>query len=959
MYQNKTLVLIFCMHRSGSSFLANALQRLGMSLGPFELLGPHTSNQHGHFEAIPILKLTRQLQAALLGFPDVIPSSSDLLRQFVDRGGLWLPNVAPTESVLQRGRDLLGQLIDSGNVCGIKDPRVPLLWPFWKGVIAGFPGLRVVPLFLIRSPHEIAMSLFLRDSHRYQDALDVAAIHFVRMFAIMDSWQGVYGVVRFDPKNLAEDLRSAARLCGLEWQEDVLSDVYDSECQHHEQAVVAHRAQELFHRLTGTSDVGSSANNALRLQQDAAIREEASREQVVHLKADAVRQGAEISRLGRELAQKRFELSAALVRVKRFETYPLIRFGLQARHNLRRLQLLAGMAWTTLCREGPWTLFAKSRRRLRDVLRRRHSVLPVWDGVMVSVVIPVYDRTDVLRKSINSILSQDFQDFEVLLACDGSPPETLRVIQEYADHPKVRIFSWPENSGGPVRGRNLMIDQARGKYIAFQDSDDLAEPHRLRVCVEALEEGEADVVYGGFRALTEWNEDWRDHHLQNGQVVLSPHCNLASLRKLCIPIQGTVMARASALRLVGGLKPEMCYREDHELWVRMAARNYRFRALPKVLSSLRLHSANLELKHYQDSSRWHRKLLEVYGERGPLLPRVAFLLPSLDVSGGVAVVLQYAHRLQMLGHEVMVLTVDDNSQCDWFPYRSFRIVPLSQVRGEVLDVLVATFWTTAPLVQSIQAGRKFYFIQSDESRFYPGDEEKQRLALGTYRLDLEMITVARWLQQWLKDRFDRDAHYLPNGIDNSLFHPAAPLESKGTSPRVLLEGPIDLPFKGMQKAFQAVADLDCEVWCVSSAGRPARRWHCDRFLGKVPHFQMKHIYSSCDVLLKMSEVESFCLPPLEMMACGQGACVIGEVTGIDEYVQDGVNALVVKQGDVTAARRAVQRLIEDPELRRRLIENGLKTAQRFEWDSLTARLQEIFFSRVPTGQSEVPTRQAA
>ena len=122
----------------------------------------------------------------------------------------------------------------------------------------------------------------------------------------------------------------------------------------------------------------------------------------------------------------------------------------------------------------------------------------------------------------------------------------------------------------------------------------------------------------------------------------------------------------------------------------------------------------------------------------------------------------------------------------------------------------------------------------------------------------------------------------------------------------------------------------------AAAGRPEPSWHCDRFLGKVPHRprNMKHIYSSCDVFLKMSEVEAFFLPPMEMMACGQGACVLGEVTGIEEYVEDGVNALVVKQGDVAGARRAVQRLMDDEPLRRRLMANGLK-------DGATVRMERL------------------
>ena len=55
MYQDKTLVVFFCMHRSGSSFATSVFQRLGMSLGRSKLLGANESNPHGHFEAAPIV----------------------------------------------------------------------------------------------------------------------------------------------------------------------------------------------------------------------------------------------------------------------------------------------------------------------------------------------------------------------------------------------------------------------------------------------------------------------------------------------------------------------------------------------------------------------------------------------------------------------------------------------------------------------------------------------------------------------------------------------------------------------------------------------------------------------------------------------------------------------------------------------------------------------------------------
>ncbi|HEY9766865.1 MAG TPA: glycosyltransferase family 4 protein, partial [Chroococcales cyanobacterium] len=206
---------------------------------------------------------------------------------------------------------------------------------------------------------------------------------------------------------------------------------------------------------------------------------------------------------------------------------------------------------------------------------------------------------------------------------------------------------------------------------------------------------------------------------------------------------------------------------------------------------------------------------------------------------------------------------------------------------------------------------------------------------------------ARWIQSWLKEEFGHDASYTPNGLDPAIIGMTVPLEPKNARVRVLLEGPICIPFKGMKDAFAAVRDLDCEIWCVSSAGKPEEGWRCDRFFEAVPMVEMKRIYSSCDVLLKMSRVEGFFGPPLEMMACG-GTAVVSKVTGYDEYIVDGVNALVVEQGDVEGARTAVKKLIEDPKLRLRLSEEGAKTAACWRWEPTIDTLESLFSQNSPS-----------
>lgn len=562
------------------------------------------------------------------------------------------------------------------------------------------------------------------------------------------------------------------------------------------------------------------------------------------------------------------------------------------------------------------------------------------DSPLISVVIPVYDRTDVLIESIESILNQTYQNFELIIVCDGSPKPTLDIVKKYENHEKVRVFYYYNNSGNAVRGRNKAIKEARGIYLAFQDSDDIATPDRLEISLHYIEKYNSDIVYGGWRALVDGS---REIEIKNGEEIYSPDCDYNMLKEICVPCQSTVLLRLEAVRKVGGLKTNMRYREDHELWLRLAYNKYKFKSIPKILTNLRLHGSNLELSFKETDDHWFDLMLEEHKVNTQLTPKIAYVIPGCGISGGIAVICQHANRLLKKGLDVILITEDDKTNIDWFPNQLVEILPMEKAPDN-LDIIVATGWSTAYTIQHMNAKRKLYFVQSDESRFYEKGTKMFKDAWDSYNFEYEYMTEAKWIKDWLKVTFGHDAHYVPNGLDENIIHQSEPIAAKGEKVRVLLEGPIDIPFKGMEDAFMAVNDLDCEVWCISSAGRPKSEWKCDRFFEKVPMEQMKNIYSSCDVLVKMSRVEGFFGPPLEMMACG-GAVVVGEVTGYDEYIIDGYNALVVKQGDVNAAKNAIQTLITDNELRMKLIENGRKTADEWKWDPTIEILEKIYLKK--------------
>ncbi len=119
--------------------------------------------------------------------------------------------------------------------------------------------------------------------------------------------------------------------------------------------------------------------------------------------------------------------------------------------------------------------------------------------MLVSIIIPTYNRAHTIAAAIRSALEQSFADFELIIADDGSTDETEQVVRE-VQSPRVRYVRKP--NGGCSSARNFGVQSAAGKYVAFLDSDDSWDPHWLRT-VTGILEGDAGIgaVYGSLQLI--------------------------------------------------------------------------------------------------------------------------------------------------------------------------------------------------------------------------------------------------------------------------------------------------------------------------------------------------------------------------------------------------------------------------------------------------------------------------
>lgn len=329
--------------------------------------------------------------------------------------------------------------------------------------------------------------------------------------------------------------------------------------------------------------------------------------------------------------------------------------------------------------------------------------------------------------------------------------------------------------------------------------------------------------------------------------------------------------------------------------------------------------------------------------------RCAFVLPAMEISGGIRVALLHAEMLVKAGAQVSLFTLE--GEAEWYHEGDFHFPVLSAEREKLqgtLDLAVATMWNTAEFVeQSSKIRKKKYLVQNFEVGFYPPGSPYRIATSATYRMrsPMEYVTISKWCQNWLREEYHTEAAYLPNGINPS-FYPKRGRDLQGKI-RILIEGDCSAEHKNVDESFRIVEQLDLEkfeIWYMSYNGNPKSWYRVDRFLHRVPYEKTPEVYAACDILLKTSLLESFSYPPLEMMASG-GYVVAVPNGGNLEYLKDGENCILYPQGNLAEAKAAIERILTDAELRKKLDTGAEETVKERNWKRIEPQILEQYLGK--------------
>lgn len=198
----------------------------------------------------------------------------------------------------------------------------------------------------------------------------------------------------------------------------------------------------------------------------------------------------------------------------------------------------------------------------------------------VSVVLPTYNRAGLLGRAIRSVLAQSYTDFELLVVDDGSTDETSNVVASFRDQ-RIRYISLAHNTGAGA-ARNAGIRMARGKFLAFQDSDDEWLPSKLAKQMSAFERGSVrlGIVYSDMQRIRgDGTATYFAAPTVTSDRLINPAVWFYQVGNL--GVQSTVIKR-EYLDAAGHFNENLPAFEDLEMFIRLS-RRCEFHLLPEPL----------------------------------------------------------------------------------------------------------------------------------------------------------------------------------------------------------------------------------------------------------------------------------------------------------------------------------------------------------------------------------------
>lgn len=199
---------------------------------------------------------------------------------------------------------------------------------------------------------------------------------------------------------------------------------------------------------------------------------------------------------------------------------------------------------------------------------------------LVSIIMPAYNAARFIRQSIQSILQQSFQDWELLVTDDASTDNTPQILEQAArEDARIRIFLQTQNQG-PGAARNHSLSHARGRYLAFLDSDDLWLPHKLEKQLPFMQKQQAAFTFASYSLINQQGEDLH-------KTIHAP-ASITYRQYLRNTIIGCLTVMIDREKTGPVVMPDMKTSQDMATWLDILRNGIIGHGMPEVLAQYRI-----------------------------------------------------------------------------------------------------------------------------------------------------------------------------------------------------------------------------------------------------------------------------------------------------------------------------------------------------------------------------------
>lgn len=283
---------------------------------------------------------------------------------------------------------------------------------------------------------------------------------------------------------------------------------------------------------------------------------------------------------------------------------------------------------------------------------------------LISIFIPVYNSEKYLSETLDSLLAQTFQDFEIVIADDGSTDGSLDIARSYeARDKRIKVLSSPHSGEVITRNEAIKYTNPNSKYLLNHDSDDISLPTKLEKLVKYLETYSEIAIVGCF---AEYFDDEGNYKGQPS-IEWKPERIRETFGELNSMVNSAALIRREVFKKIGLYREDMRGIDDYDFFSRALITGFNLANIPEVLHKIRLHPSSIGSKRQKEVQmlaekvrmNYKQQTLQKHESRQPhkslsILHTVEFYHPH--IGGSEIVVQKISERLARRGHHVEVAT---------------------------------------------------------------------------------------------------------------------------------------------------------------------------------------------------------------------------------------------------------------------------------------------------------------